>query len=146
MSNSHHWETVTIQQAQKRIHGDRGYMSTEVIWSKVKKLEGKDVTTIQGKKFHIYRVTDSDVYYDPLSTKSPGTHWSYRSTITELAKAIPTMKNRPRVWRLSNISELCEELSIKGEEQTPSYILSILSAIGVIQHATAGRVTDHVQP
>ena len=84
-------------------------MDSEIIRRKVKQLEGKHITTIRGAVFHVYRVDDNAIFYDPLSTRSPGTHWTFRSTIMRLSDEIQTGRRSPPEV-LADIEALCEEL------------------------------------
>lgn len=124
-------------------------MNPEDFWSKIKKLEGKRITTISGKIFYIYKVTDDRVYFDPEETKNPGSHYLYKKLIVGLSVEITNKISEPdRRWRINNLKEVCENERIskdvrndlRKENQNYSYIMPILCAIGVLQHETAGKV------
>jgi hypothetical protein len=115
-------------------------MSTQDIWLKIKALEGKTITTVRGEKFRITSVSDDRVYYDPVRTQRPRSHWNYISIIAQIVRAIQNSTDKPR--QVQDIDGVCQELGIKGQEQTYSYIFAILCAVNVLQHATAGELSD----
>lgn len=114
-------------------------MNTSPLWDKVKQLEGGKVSTKNGRKFHVYRVTDTYVYYDPEGTKHPGSHSSSRDVLLRLADRIRNSRRTPPS-RVIDMGILCEELKITGYEQSYTYLYALLSAIGVIKSDTAGRL------
>ncbi len=116
-------------------------MNAEVLWRKVEQLEGKYVTLIRGAKIHVYRVTDKEVFYDPVNGQSQGKHWAERSVIIQLANEILSGR-RKAPEGVMGIEELCEELDIKHYQFIYSHLFAILCAIGVIRHPVAGRITD----
>lgn len=117
-------------------------MSIESIPNRIRKLNGKHVTTMSGTtQFHIYEVNDTQVKYDPEKTKSPGAHWSYMTTFTRISDLIQH-KGR-RAQSPADIQILYDELGISSAEgQTTSYVFGILCAIDVIHHDKAGNPSD----
>ena len=115
-------------------------MSTQDIWLQIKALEGKTITTLRGEKFRVTSVDDERIYYDPVKTQHPGSHWNDISIIAQILRAIRSSRDKPR--QVKDIDALCQELRVKGQEQTYSYIFAILCAVNVLQHATAGKLSD----
>lgn len=111
------------------------------LWRSVRGLNGKVVTTMQGARFRVTKVTADEVWWDPEKTGHPGSHWAERDVVLLLSGAILS-GGFSAPARMADVRELCSRLKVTGYEQVPSYLFGLLSAIGVISHPIAGRVSD----